>query len=140
MRFLLDTNVLSEAVAKAPRAEIVSWVERQSPDDIHLSVVTIGEIDFGIARLAEGLKRLRLQAWRDAIVERTGRRLLPIDLAVVAAWGEVRARAQAEHRTLPVLDAFLAATAEVHGLTLVTRNTKDFEVWGGAVFNPWLEA
>ena len=140
MRFLLDTNVLSEAVAKAPRAEIVSWVERQSLDDIHLSVVTIGEIDFGIARLAEGLKRLRLQAWRDAIVERTGRRLLPIDLAVVAAWGEVRARAQAEHRTLPVLDAFLAATAEVHGLTLVTRNTKDFEVWGGAVFNPGLEA
>ena len=140
MRFLLDTNVLSEAVAKAPRAEVVSWVERQSPDDIHLSVVTIGEIDFGIARLAEGLKRLRLQAWRDAIVERTGRRLLPIDLAVVAAWGEVRARAQAEHRTLPVLDAFLAATAEVHGLTLVTRNTKDFEVWGGAVFNPGLEA
>ena len=125
---------------EAPRAEIVSWVERQSLDDIHLSVVTIGEIDFGIARLAEGLKRLRLQAWRDAIVERTGRRLLPIDLAVVAAWGEVRARAQAEHRTLPVLDAFLAATAEVHGLTLVTRNTKDFEVWGGAVFNPWLEA
>ena len=140
MRFLLDTNVLSEAVAKAPRAEVVSWVERQSPDDIHLSVVTIGEIDFGIARLAEGLKRLRLQAWRDAIVERTGRRLLPIDLAVVAAWGEVRARAQAEHRTLPALDAFLAATAEVHGLTLVTRNTRDFEVWGGAVFNPWLEA
>ena len=111
MRVLLDTNVLSEAVAKAPSAEIVSWVERQSLDDIHLSVVTIGEIDFGIARLAEGLKRLRLQAWRDAIVERTGRRLLPIDLAVVAAWGEVRARAQAEHRTLPVLDAFLAATS-----------------------------
>jgi predicted nucleic acid-binding protein len=63
---------------------------------------------------------------------------LPVDLAVASAWGKLRGRAEAARRTMSLIDALLAATAEVHDLTLVTRNVEDFEAWGGPVFNPWL--
>ena len=140
MSFLLDTNVLSEGTARQPDANVVEWLTLQSLDAIHISVVTIGEIDSGIARLAAGVRRDRLQLWRDTVVERTGRRLLTVDLNIARAWGVIRAKAQADQRTMPAIDALIAATAEVHGLTLVTRNERDFEVWGGPVLNPWLAA
>lgn len=137
MSFLLDTNVLSEAIARQPDSRVVRWVEAQPIETIYLSVTTIGEIDFGIARLPQCSKRERLEVWREKVVAGAGRRILPIDLAVAGAWGTVRAAAQRAKRTMSVVDAFLAATAEVHGLTLVTRNTKDFAIWGGPTFDPW---
>lgn len=137
MNFLLDTNVVSELTATTPAEDVVAWIEAQSSGSIHFSVATIGEIDFGIAILNASRRRERLQIWRDGLVTSNARRILPVDLAVATAWAALRARAQAEKRTMPIVDALLAATAEVHGLTLVTRNTRDFKAWGGPVLNPW---
>jgi predicted nucleic acid-binding protein len=140
LSFLIDTNVASEAAKPRPSPQVRAWFAQQRDGALHFSVCTIGEIDFGIARLEVGPRRVALQAWRDHLVDVSRRRILPVDLRVAETWGIVRARAAAAKRTMPSIDALLAATAEVHGLTLVTRNTRDFEVWGGPVFNPWAEA
>jgi toxin FitB len=137
LTFLIDTNVASEAMKPRPSSEVMAWFGQQPDGVLHFSVCTIGEIDFGIARL--GPRRAAFQAWRDHLVDVSRRRILPVDLRVAETWGIVRARAAAANRTMPAVDALLAATAEVHGLTLVTRNTRDFEVWGGPVFNPWAD-
>jgi predicted nucleic acid-binding protein len=83
---------------------------------------------------------VRLKAWRDELVRRSRPRVLPVDLVIANTWGVVRARTTAFGRTMPMMDALLAATAEVHGLTLVTRNVGDFEAWGGPIFDPWIGA
>jgi len=140
LSFLLDTNVVSEAMAASPAAEVVVWIDAQPMGSIHLSVVTVGEIEFGIAQLPDGSKRERLQAWRDELVRLVGRRVLPIDLRVANAWATIRAAAKAAKCTMPPIDALIAATAEVHGLTLATRNVKDFAAWAGPTFNPWVGA
>ena len=137
MKFLLDTNVVSEAMAARPAAQVLAWLSTQPEAAIHLSAATIAEIDYGISRLPEGHKRASLQTWRDNVVAISRRRILPVDLAVASAWGRLRGRAEAARRTMSLIDALIAATAEVHDLTLVTRNTRDFEIWGGPVFNPW---
>jgi hypothetical protein len=136
LTFLIDTNVASEAAKPQPRREVMDWVERQSQDSLWLSVATISEIDFGIARLAPGFRRTEFEFWRNDLVDAFGARILPIDVSVASTWGVIRARAAALGRTMPLMDALMAATAEVHGLTLVTRNVRDFEIWGGSVFNP----
>ncbi len=140
MSFLIDTNVACEAMKPRPAAGVLAWLAQQPSGLLHFSVCTIGEIDFGIARLEVGPRRAAFQAWRDRIVDQSRQRILPVDIRVVSAWAQVRATAAAARRTMPLIDALLAATAEIHGLTLVTRNTRDFEVWGGPVFNPWIEA
>ena len=135
--FLLDTNVVSEAVAARPSPEVVAWVAARPADDLFISVVTISEIDFGILRLPNGRRRSGLQAWREALVNHSRRRLLPVDLAVAEAWSLIRARAAAAGRTLSPVDSLIAATAQAHGYTVVTRNVRDFAAWGGPLLNPW---
>ncbi len=140
MKYLLDTNVASEAMRREPNADVVAWTDRQRLQTLYFSVGTIAEIDFGIARLDDSLRKVRLKAWRDELVRRSRPRVLPVDLVIANAWGVVRARTTAFGRTMPMMDALLAATAEVHGLTLVTRNVGDFEAWGGPIFDPWTDA
>ena len=118
----------------------MAWVSDQPLHTLHFSVATIAEIDFGIERLDAGWRRATLMQWRDGLVQMSAPRILPVDLQVGSAWGVVRARAATAGRPMPLMDALLAATAEVHGLTVVTRNVKDFEVWGGPVHNPWTHA
>ncbi len=137
MNVLLDTSVVSEAMAARPAAEVLAWIRAQPEAAIHLSAATIAEIDFGISRLPDGYKRVSLQTWRDNVVALSRRRILPVDLTVASAWGKLRGKAEAARRTMSLIDALIAATAEVYDLMLVTRNIKDFEVWGGPVFNPW---
>lgn len=138
MRFLLDTNVVSETVRHAPRLEVVEWIAARDPFTLQISAVTFAEIEEGIALLPEGHRRHRLESWRDLLATSTSERLLPVGLEVSMAWGAIRARVSREGHTMAPLDAFIAATAEVHDLTVATRNVKDFEAWGGPVFNPWI--
>lgn len=137
---LLDTNVVSEWRRPQPDRQVVDWLKRVDIGSVFLSVITLLEIRQGIDRLPLGGRRDGLEAWLVQEVPYFFEgRVLPVDEAVADVCGRIRARAFASGRPIPVLDAFLAATAEVHGLTLVTRNTRDFEVWGGPVFNPWIE-
>lgn len=137
MKFLLDTNVVSEPLQKRPRLEVVEWLAARDPFSLHISAVTFAEVEEGIALLPEGWRRHRLQSWRDQLARSTADRLIPVGLEIATVWGALRARTSQAGRTMAHVDAFIAATAEVHGLTLVTRNVKDFEAWGGPLLDPW---
>jgi predicted nucleic acid-binding protein len=139
LSYLLDTNVASERLRKAPSASVLEWIGRQRSERLFLSTVTIAEIQFGISALDAGRRRTMFEDWLADLLSGLGDRLLPIDRDVATAWGHLRARAMGIGRQIPAMDAFIAATAEVHGLIVVTRNVRDFEVWGGPVFNPWIE-
>jgi predicted nucleic acid-binding protein len=136
--FLLDTNVISEWVKPQPDPRVVAWLAEVDEDRVFLSVVTLAELRHGIERLADGRRRHRLDAWlREELPLRFEGRMLPVSEAVADRWGEVVARREAAGRPIGVMDAFIAATANVHALKLVTRNEVDFESVVKKTVNPW---
>ena len=138
MSFLLDTNVVSEWVKPRPDPHVVAWLDEVDEDRVFLSVVTLGELRQGIERLAAGRRRERLDEWlREELPQRFESRVLPIDAAVAGAWGTIVAYRERSGRPISTMDAFMAATAEVHRLTLVTRNASDFRSSVKTVFDPW---
>lgn len=137
MSFLLDTNAVSEWVKPRPNPGLIAWMETADEDRIFLSVVSIAELRYGVERMAAGKRRHRLETWvRDELPMRFEGRILAVDVPVAEAWGKTVARSEAAGRPVGVIDAFLAATAEIHHLTLVTRNVSDFSLVK-AVLNPW---
>lgn len=139
MSFLLDTNVVSEWVKPHPNSGVVAWLTEVDEDRVFISVVTLAELGYGIERMAAGSRRSRLEVWlRDELPLRFERRVLPIDSAVADAWGRVVVRSEAVGRAISTMDAFIAATAQTHDLTLVTRNAKDFEPSLNRIVNPWV--
>lgn len=138
VRYLLDTNVLSEPARPAPNAGVVTWLAAQSPLDLALSALTIGEIEKGISLLTPGKRRSQLEAWLAVELPRQfSGRVLPIDDAVARSWGRLSAEGQQQGRPLPVIDGLLLATASVHQLTLVTRNVEDCQDRGIPLLSPW---
>jgi predicted nucleic acid-binding protein len=132
LNYLLDTNVVSEWVKPRPDPGVVEW------DRVFLSVITLAELRHGIQRMASGTRRDRLEAWLvEELPARFESRLLSIDAQVADTWGRVVARSQAAGHTASPMDAFIAAIAERHGLTLVTRNVADFVPLGIPLLNPW---
>lgn len=139
MRYLLDTNVLSELVKPKPSGKVLDWVTRQSPLDLAISCLTIGEISAGIQQLpAKSVRRLELESWlsNDLAARFTGR-IHPVDSVIAEVWGGLMAEARLMGRSLPVIDALLLATSKVHRLTFVTRNEKECRERGVAILNPW---
>lgn len=138
MSFLLDTNVVSEWAKPRPSAQVVAWLADVDEDRVHLSVATLAEIRYGVDRMPLGHRRDRLAAWLvDDLPARFEGRILDIDGAVADAWGALLARGRASGRSVPVMDAFFAATALRHALTLVTRNVSDFADLGVELLDPW---
>lgn len=137
MSFLLDTNVISESAKPRPDAGVLSWLATVNEDEVFLSVITLAELRHGVERMPVGARRSALDEWvTNALPARFANRLLPIDPATADQWGRTIARGQAAGRPLSAMDAFIAATAERHRLTLVTRNVSDFEVTGIRLLNP----
>ena len=136
--FLLDTNVVSELVAATPAPQVLRWMVAQVPARLFLSVITLGEITKGVARLDAGRRRDRLARWlaEDLPAQFEGR-LLPFDQAMAIRWGEMMAEAANRGRPRPAVDLQIAATAGHLGLGLVTRNITDFEDLGLELVNPW---
>jgi predicted nucleic acid-binding protein len=140
MSFLLDTTVVSEWVKSRPNRGVVAWLAEVDEDRVFMSVVTLAELRYGIERMATGSRRKRLDEWlRDELPLRFEGRVLSIDPIVADGWGKVVARSEAAGRPIGAMDALIAATAEAHGMTLVTRNTSDFEVSLKLIMNPWDE-
>jgi toxin FitB len=138
LKYLLDTNVVSEWVKPRPNADVVRWLAAVDEDAVYLSVVTFGELGQGIAEMAPGRRQQELKSWLDHdLYLRFERRILPIDYRVARAWSILVAQGRKSGRMINPMDAFLAATAEVHSLTLVTRNAKDFLRIGVPLFDPW---
>ena len=137
MTYLLDTNVLSETRKRRPAAGVADWIAATPPDRLHVSVLTLGEIAQGIARVrgrGDRHQASALERWLADVETGFEERILPVDLPVAAAWGR-----QQYAQPLPVLAALIAATARVHGMTVVTRNAKDFELAGVQVLNPFAD-
>lgn len=132
--YLLDTNVISETrKARADRG-VMAFLSAADPAALFASVLTIGELRKGVEakRRSDAGIAERLGAWVDGIETTFADRLLAVDTTIARRWGELSAG-----KTLPVIDTLIAATAIHHGLTLVSRNTRDFASTGVAIFDPW---
>lgn len=133
--YLLDTNVLSETVRSRPDPGVVQWLEGLAPQQLHVSVLTLGEIRKGALLASDPVRRRKLLRWLDTELSAWFEdRVLGIDEAVSAHWAELLARAG---RPVPAIDSLLAATAARHGLVVSTRNVRDFEGLGVEVWSPW---
>ena len=137
MSFLLDTNAVSEWTKPRPNPGLIGWMEATDEDRVFISVITLAELRYGVERLAMGARRRRLEAWLGHEVPlRFEGRILPVDAKIAEAWGKTVSRSDAAGRPIGAMDAFLAATAEFHDLTLVTRDVSGFPLLK-AVLNPW---
>jgi predicted nucleic acid-binding protein len=137
MNFLLDTNAVSEWVKPRPNPGLIHWIESADEDRVFLSVISLAELRYGVERMPGGARRSRLEQWlRNELPLRFEGRILSVDPNVAEAWGKTVSRSEAMGRPIGVMDAFLAATADVHRLTLVTRNASDFTTLK-TVLNPW---
>jgi toxin FitB len=135
--FLLDTNVVSEALRPRPDARVLAWL-RANEARAWLSVVTIGEIEAGIRGARDPHRAESLRVWLDEVlIPQFTHRLLPIDAAVARRWGERTAAARAGNTPVGAVDMLIAATAAQHGLAVATRNGRDFAQQGVAVVDPW---
>ena len=134
MSFLLDTNVLAELRKPRPHPSVAAWYEGVGDEELFLSVLVVGEIQQGVTRLRRKDPRQAAvyEAWLGKLRREFADRVLPVSQDVALAWGRLAAG-----DPLPVVDALLAATALVHGLTVVTRNVADFEPAGVALLNPF---
>jgi predicted nucleic acid-binding protein len=138
MSILLDTNVVSELVARRPDPNVISWVQSLDPGAVFLSVITIGELNRGIQKLSDSARKRKLANWLTGdLLLRFGDHVLPLDVLVMMAWGSLVARIEAAGQKIPAIDSLLAATAAHHGLSLATRNVRDFKPTGIAIVNPW---
>ena len=138
MRFLLDTNVVSEWVKPLPNAGVISWLENVDEEQVSLSAITIAELRYGIERMPVGSRRKILAGWleHDLAIRFEGR-ILGIDPAVADACGQLMAQSERLGRRIETIDALIAATARIHHRTIVTRNTSDFEAVTDDLLNPW---
>ncbi|MDZ4700416.1 MAG: type II toxin-antitoxin system VapC family toxin [Rhodothermales bacterium] len=138
MKYLLDTNVISELVTRNPERRVLEWLDSQEPNSIYLSVITLGELQKGIARLADSERKRQLELWLfDDLLYRFQSRILLLDIQSSITWGELVGRLSVEGRTLPAIDSLIAAIALQHRCTLVTRNTADFSMTDVPLLNPW---
>jgi predicted nucleic acid-binding protein len=131
--FLLDTDALSELEKPKPDSGLLGWLETVDWLDLHLSVITIGELWKGIAELPSGRKRRALEAMFDLIPDRFNHRITPVNYAIAVKFGEIQAKAG----PLPSLDSLIAATAISQHLTLVTHNSRDMARTGASILDPW---
>jgi predicted nucleic acid-binding protein len=137
--FLIDTNVLSEYNRPGgPDAGVKRWLETTDRQSQHVSVITLAEIQKGIELLAEGKRRAQLEQWlRQDLEAWFSGRILPVDRQVAGRWASLVAQGARAGRHLPTVDSLIAATALAYDLTIVTRNTRDFEGIGVTIINPW---
>jgi predicted nucleic acid-binding protein len=135
--FLLDTNAISEWQKPRPNPGLTAWTNSAEEEKLFLSVVTLAEVRYGVERMAIGSRRRRYEQWLEhELPLRFEDRILPVSQRIADAWGRIVARCALDGKPISSIDAFLAATAEVHRLTLVTRNVEHFAVLK-TVLNPW---
>lgn len=123
MTYLVDANVLSEPTRPGPNARVVDWL-RTNERDLVVDPIIVGEIRFGIHLLAAGRRRQRLERWFEDGVTRL--HCLPWELATGLRWARLLADLRAAGQSMPIKDSLIAATALTHGLTVATRNARDF--------------
>ena len=135
-KFLLDTNVISEMVRPQPEPSVVAFLA--DAGDPWISSITLHELSYGAERAPDPRRRAKLLAWIGRIEAEFAERTILVDGAVAERSGTLRALAAAQGRTVTVVDSVIAASAQLHGLLIATRNVRDFETFGIEVRNPWM--
>ena len=131
--FLLDTNVVSELRRPRPHGAVIAWLAGVPELQVYVSAYSIAELQIGVekTRVRDPIRAGELDLWVDEVV--AGYNVLSMDAPIFRAWAKLRhGRSDTLHG-----DAMIAATAAVHGLTVATRNVRDFEALGASVFNPF---
>ena len=137
MKYLLDTCVISELVAKKPNPKAINWIDSIDPHSAYLSVITIGEIRKGIEKLPDSKRKTTLHSWLiEEMLARFSGRILPIDTEVVLMWGQLIGSLESDGKKMAAIDSLIAATALYNHCSLVTRNETDFKHTGIAIINP----
>ncbi len=138
MKYLLDTNVISELVARQPNQQVVVWIDSLDPNFVYLSTITIGELSKGIEKLPQSKRKAELTDWlHHSLLVRFSDQILGLDAATMLKWGHLTARLEAIGRTLPAMDSLIAAIALHNECVLATRNERDFVDTGVPILNPW---
>lgn len=137
MAYLLDTNVLSEILKPKPNNGVVKWLGETDESTQYISTFTIGEIQKGIAKLTNSRRKTELQQWFDQVQKRYDSRVLPYAVETAKIWGVFMAKLESRGRPLSAIDSLIAAIAIERDLTIVTRNTIDFESAHVNVLNIW---
>ena len=138
MSYLIDTCCISELVKKKPNPNVVKWFTDRDELSMYLSVITFGELRKGIEKLPDSKKKKELNRWiKEDLNQRFKNRVLSINMEEANKWGELLAASEKNGKPLPAIDSLIAATAQVHDLSVVTRNTQDMEGSEVEVINPW---
>jgi toxin FitB len=137
MSFLLDTNVISEPKQKQPSEKVLEWLDAQDEAKLYLSVLTVGEIKKGIAKLESSRKKAALEKWLEQLRARFSRRILPLSEKTFLVWGKMCGDFERRGVLRPAFDSLLEATALEHDLIFVTRNVKNFADSQIIILNPW---
>lgn len=136
MSYLLDTNVISELVKQTPNPIVLNWMDSIDNEKFYISVITLGEIRKGVAGIQNPERLEKISHWLEIeLPAYFEERILNIDAKVADSWGRLQSKNKGY--ILPAIDGLIAATAYVHNLTLITRNTKDFINASIALINPW---
>ena len=141
MAYLIDTNVVSETLKPRPERRVVDWISRQMANDLFLASISLGELVRGVRRMRDRARRERFQRWIDYdLAAQFQGRVLPFDRETAVIWGEIMGDGDRVGRPKPMADAQIAAVARRHGLTLVTRNMRDFVGMEVVLLDPWTSA
>jgi predicted nucleic acid-binding protein len=138
VNYLVDTCVISELLKTRPNRKVVDWLAGVPENTLYLSVLTIGELSKGVAKLPRSARQTRLQRWIEQdLMQRFSGRILVITEETALAWGRIVGASELAGRPLSVIDSLLVATANVQRMALVTRNVQDVEGLGVPVINPF---
>lgn len=141
MAYLIDTNVISETFKPRPEPRLVDWIGRQIPSDLFLSSISLGELVRRVRRMKDRASRDLFQRWIDHdLAAQFSGRILPFDREAAVIWGGIMGDGDRTGHPRPMADAQIAAVARRHGLTLVTRNIRDFAGMEVETFDPWASA
>ena len=138
MKYLLDTCVISEIIKPKPDENVTSWLESQKENSLYLSVLTFGEIEKGIEKASDQIRKQKLRLWvEDDLKKRFEGRIIPIDFSIAAEWGKIQGKAELLGKPMPTMDGLIAVSGLVSQCVVVTRNISDMEQSSAELFNPW---
>jgi len=138
LKYLLDTNIISELVSKKPNKIVVEYINNLNQDDVYLSVITIGEIQAGIQNIeSESRKALLLKWLYSDLFKKFENKIIHIDIDIMLMWGNINHQLKKAGKPLPIMDSLIAATCIQNKGTLITRNESDFKNLEIAIINPF---